>query len=97
MVGVGFVELFYSIVANTQEKGGIACIVCPQACGVWHRFISVGSRSFNNFLNARTPASFNPYMPLRISRFAKPSGDIFMSYSSQTSFCILEGCTRMYR
>ena len=46
MVGVGFGEIFYSKVVNTQGEGGLAYLVSPQACDVWHRFLFVGSKRF---------------------------------------------------
>ena len=68
MVVVSIGEVFYSKFVNTKVKGGTACLVSPQACGVWHGFISVGRKSFNDLLTARTPAFFNLYVPLQISR-----------------------------
>ena len=68
MVGVGFGEAFYSKVVNTQGNVvlRVLCIHRPVVFGIgsypW------GARALTSLLNARTPDSFNPYMPLRISR-----------------------------
>ena len=42
MVCVGFGEVFYSKVINTEGKHCSAGAVSPQASGVWHGFISMG-------------------------------------------------------
>ena len=58
MVGVGFGELFYSRVVDTKDKGGLACLVSPQACGVWRRLVSVGSKSSNDFVESKETRFF---------------------------------------
>ena len=58
MVGVGFGEVFYSKVVNTQGKGGLACLVYQQACDVWYRFLAVGSYSFNKFIEIKDTSFF---------------------------------------
>ena len=47
MVGVVFGGLFYSKVVNTHGKGGLVCLVSPQACGVWNMFLSLRIYGFN--------------------------------------------------
>ena len=58
MVGVGFGEVFYSKSVDTKEKGGLACLVSPQACCVRRRFLSVGSKIFNEFFESEDTSFF---------------------------------------
>ena len=72
----------------------VLCIHRPVVFGIV--LYTWGAVALSSLLNSRTPDSFNPYIPLRISRYTKPSGAMLMSYSSHISFSILEGWTCMY-